>query len=368
METNDSVFVARIARAREEMAKRDVDVLLLSVGADLPYLVGYKAMGLERLTMLVLTPDDAQLVIPAFEAPRVDQRPDVFDLNAWTETEDPIEVVSALIGSRTQVCMGDTTLARFVIDLIGARPDLHLRRSTEVMTPMRAIKDETEVAALRDAAHAVDRIALELQSGQIPLIGRTEADVSAHLSRRILEEGHQKVNFAIVAAGANASSPHHEPGDRLIAADEVVLCDFGGTMNGYCSDITRCVHTGPVPGEFEHLYGVLHGAQAAGVAASGAGGQCQDVDRAAREVITEAGFGEYFIHRTGHGIGMEAHEDPYMVEGNDDQLVAGHAFSVEPGIYVPGRWGARLEDIVTARSDGPDSLNCADHGLAVVEA
>ena len=154
----------------------------------------------------------------------------------------------------------------------------------------------------------------------------------------------------------------------MIQPGEVVLCDFGGTMNGYCSDITRCVHTGTIPGEFSELYAVLYEAQAAGVAASGAGGECQDVDRAARSVIDSAGFGEYFIHRTGHGIGMEAHEDPYMIEGNDDPLVAGHAFSVEPGIYVSGRWGARLEDIVVAASDGPDSLNEAEHDLMVVEA
>lgn len=368
MELTDAVYRERVRRARNEMDERGVDALLLSNGADLPYLVGYQAMALERLTMLVLTADDAQLVIPAFEAARVTRRDDVFDVMSWTETEDPIGMVGRLLSERASACVGDTTWARFVIDLMRTRPDLDLRRSNEVMTPMRAVKDSAEVDALRAAAHAADVVAADLQTGRIPLIGRCEAEVSADLGRRLLEEGHDKVNFAIVASGPNAASPHHEPGTRVIQPGEVVLCDFGGTMNGYCSDITRCVHTGTIPGEFSELYAVLYEAQAAGVAASGAGGECQDVDRAARSVIDSAGFGEYFIHRTGHGIGMEAHEDPYMIEGNDDPLVAGHAFSVEPGIYVSGRWGARLEDIVVAASDGPDSLNEAEHDLMVVEA
>ena len=202
-------------------------------------------------------------------------------------------------------------------------------------------------------------------------MGRTEAEVSAELGRQILAEGHDRVNFAIVAAGANAASPHHEPGGRIIGAGEVVLFDFGGTMFGedgvgYCSDITRCVYTGEPPTEFSQLYSVLFEAQAAAVAAAEVGTPAQDVDRAARSIIAGAGYGEYFVHRTGHGIGTEAHEDPYIVEGNREPLVAGNAFSVEPGIYVPGRWGARLEDIVVAAPAGPDPLNTVDHRLAVV--
>ena len=142
-----------------------------------------------------------------------------------------------------------------------------------------------------------------------------------------------------MAAGANAASPHHHAGDRVIDDGEIVLTDFGGTMNGYCSDITRCVFFGEPPAEIAEAYAVLHEAQAAGVAAGVVGASCQDVDRAARRIIDDAGFGEYFIHRTGHGIGMEAHEDPYMVEGNELPIEPGHAFSVEPGIYVAGTLG-----------------------------
>ncbi|NDI02328.1 MAG: M24 family metallopeptidase, partial [Actinobacteria bacterium] len=195
---------------------------------------------------------------------------------------------------------------------------------------------------------------------------RTEAEVSADLSQRILDRGHQKVNFAIVAAGENAASPHHHPGDRVIQPGEVVLCDFGGTMNGYCSDITRCVVTGDIPSDVAAAYDVLMEAQAAGVAAGINGVPCEEVDAVTRQIIADAGYGEYFVHRTGHGIGMEEHEDPYMVSGDRRVVETGFAYSVEPGIYIPGRWGLRLEDIVVATDDGPVSLNEADHNLHAV--
>ncbi|MFM8857632.1 MAG: M24 family metallopeptidase, partial [Actinomycetota bacterium] len=178
--------------------------------------------------------------------------------------------------------------------------------------------------------------------------------------------GHQVTNFAIVAAGENAASRHHHPGSRVIGADEIVLCDFGGTMNGYCSDITRCVYLGTPSAEISEAYEVLLAAQQAAVSAACVGTTCEEVDATARRIITDAGFGEYFIHRTGHGIGLDAHEDPYIVSGNSAVLEDGHAFSIEPGIYLPGRWGMRLEDIVVATKDGPRSMNNVDHCLAII--
>jgi len=355
------------------MAHHDVDALLLSVGADLPYLTGYEAMPLERLTMLVVPRDgEATLVVPALEAPRVVERPEVFTVRPWTESEQPIDIVADLVGARQALAIGDQTWSGFLVDLQAALPASAFHRASGVMSELRAVKDEAEVASLRRAAAAVDRIAGRLQGGEIPVLGRTEAELSAELGRQIVDEGHHRVNFAIVAAGANAASPHHEPGSRVIGAGEVVLCDFGGTMLdewgvGYCSDITRCVHTGSPPGEFTELYDVLHEAQQASVGAATVGTPAEAVDAAGRAIIDAAGYGAYFIHRTGHGIGVEAHEDPYIVEGNGTPLTAGHAFSVEPGIYVPGRWGARLEDIVVAADAGPDALNRADHRLAVID-
>lgn len=365
---DSSVYLDRLARTRAAMTRHGVDVLLVSVGRDLPYLTGYEAMPLERLTMLVVPKDcDATLVIPRLEAPRVAEQPGVFELLPWGETENPVEITARLVGgAAARVAIGDTMWARFLVELLPLLPGAAYERAVGVMGDLRMRKDAAEIEALRRAGAAVDRIAAELQAGRIPLVGRTEAEVSADLGARIVAEGHQKVNFAIVAAGENAASPHHHPGSRVIREGELVLCDFGGTMDGYCSDITRCVTTGDVPAEITDAYAVLFEAQAAGVRAGTVGTPCQEVDRVTRRVIEQAGYGEFFVHRTGHGIGMEEHEDPYMVEGNELPLAGGHAFSVEPGIYVPGKWGMRLEDIVVATEHGPDPMNHADHRLAVV--
>jgi Xaa-Pro aminopeptidase len=363
------IYLDRLARVRSAMADQGLDALLLSVGHDLPYLTGYHAMPLERLTMLVVPRDaDASLIIPRLEAPRVEPQPGVFELVAWNETDDPVALAASMVPGAKRVAVGDQMWARFLVDLLPLLPGVEFRRAVDVVGPLRMTKDRAEIDALAAAGAAVDRIAGELQRGEIPLVGRTEAEVSAHLSRRIVEEGHETVNFAIVAAGENAASPHHHPGDRVIAEDEIVLCDFGGTMSGYCSDTTRCVVTGDIPAEIDEAYAVLREAQRVGVEAGVIGTPCQDVDRATRAVIDEAGYGRYFIHRTGHGIGMEEHEDPYIVEGNTMPLQAGHAFSIEPGIYVPGKWGMRLEDIVVATDDGPRSLNRSDHSLLSVSA
>jgi Xaa-Pro aminopeptidase len=356
---------SRIERARRRMREIGVDALLLSTGADLPYLTGYEAMPLERLTMLVVPADgDAVLVIPRLEAPRVDVSGGAFALAPWEETEDPIALVVGLLGPASTAAIGDHTWARFVLDLQAAAPHVRFRRATDVTGPLRAVKEPEEVDALRDAAVVVDRIAADMRGR--PFAGRREIDVHRELVERMLDGGHERANFAIVAAGENAASPHHDPSERVISTGDVVLCDFGGTMRGYCSDITRMFAVGEPGSDVRDAYDVLVAAQEAGVQAATVGTPCEAVDAAARRVISEAGYGDYFVHRTGHGIGTEAHEDPYVVAGNDVPLVAGHAFSVEPGIYLPGRFGLRLEDIVVAAADGPQRLNRAARDLAVV--
>ncbi|MEM9516730.1 MAG: Xaa-Pro peptidase family protein [Actinomycetota bacterium] len=365
-----AVYLDRLDKVRAAMGERGVDALVVSVGHDLPYLTGYQAMPLERLTALVVPAEgDATLLIPALEAARVVEQPGVFTMRPWDETEDPTALVAELAAGARTVAVGDQMWARFLVELLPQLPAATYTRATDVVGSLRIVKDDAEVAALAAAGAAVDRIAGELQRGEIPLVGRTEAEVSAHLGRRIVEEGHDVVNFAIVASGPNAASPHHQAGDRVIGSEEIVLCDFGGTMAGYCSDTTRCVFTGDIERaapDIAEAYAVLHTAQQAAVDAATVGTACEDVDRAARRVIADAGFGEYFIHRTGHGIGMEEHEDPYIVEGNNTPLAPGHAFSIEPGIYVPHRWGMRLEDIVVATADGPRRMNTSDHDLACI--
>jgi Xaa-Pro aminopeptidase len=367
-----SVHSARIARAQACMRELGVDVMLLSTGGDLPYLTGYEAMPLERLTMLVLPADgDAVLVVPRLEAPRVVEQPDAFEVFPWDETDDPIAVVVGLVDAvdavdeATTAAIGDHTWARFVLDLQDALPAVRFRRAIDVTGPLRAVKDAAEVDALRVAARVVDDVAGVMR--ERPFAGRTELDVHRELVERMLEGGHERANFAIVATGPNAASPHHDPTDRVISPGDVVLCDFGGTMHGYCSDITRMFAVGTPEPEIREAYAVLVEAQEAGVRAATVGTRCEDVDAAARRVIVDAGYGDCFVHRTGHGIGTEAHEDPYVVEGNGTVLVAGHAFSVEPGIYLPGRFGLRLEDIVVATDAGPERLNHAARDLATVE-
>jgi Xaa-Pro aminopeptidase len=357
------------------MAQSGVDALLLSVGPDLPWLIGYEAMPLERLTMLVVPADDrATLVIPAFEVARVVERPELFAISAWGETDDPIELVSRLSAGAGTIAIGDHTWSRFLVDLQHQKPETAWVRSSQVTARLRAVKEPDEVERLQAAASGVDRVAAALQAGDIALIGRTEVEVSAELSRRILAEGHAKVNFAIVASGPNAASPHHHASERVIGPSEVVLCDFGGTSAephgepGYCSDITRCVYTGPPPAEFLEAYEALQQAQSQAVAAAAIGTPAEAVDKVARDRLAQAGLEQWFIHRLGHGIGVEAHEEPYLVAGNQLPLEAGNAFSVEPGFYIPDRWGARIEDIVVATESGPRALNQVSHDLIVVEA
>ena len=361
-------YAERLGRARSEMKRSGVDAMILSLGQDMPYLMGYLAMPLERLTMLVIPQDgEASLIIPRLEGPRVHQMNDVFTMVPWNETEDPVAIAHTLLGSAQTIAVGDQMWSRFLVDLLVHRPNAKYVRSVTVMEALRSRKDAAEVAALVAAGAAADRVAAQLHAGDIPMVGRTEAEVSADISARLIAEGHQKVNFAIVAAGENAASPHHHAGDRVIQYGEIVLCDFGGTMNGYCSDITRCVHIGEVPQDIADAYAVLLRAQAAGVNAGVVGSSCENVDAVTRAIIDEAGYGEYFVHRTGHGIGMEEHEDPYMVSGNTTPIAAGHAYSVEPGIYVPGKWGMRLEDIVVATDNGPMAVNHANHHLVVLD-
>jgi len=359
------------------MQAQGVDAILLSVGPDLPWLTGFAAMAQERLTMLVLTAEgDPTLVVPGFETERVADAEQLLSMAPWGETDDPVDMVAAALGDSIsgRLAIGDHTWSRFLVALQHRFPAATWTTAHEVLGQHRARKDEAEVAALARAGAGVDTIASELQRGEIPLIGRSEAEVGADIRARILERGHHKVNFCIVASGPNSSSPHHDTGDRVIQPGEPVLFDFGGTTAepvgtpGYCSDTTRMIFTGQPPAEYQEAYDALFAAQEAGFQAAQVGTPAEDVDRVARGVLADAGLGEYFIHRLGHGIGVEAHEDPYLVGGNIEPLAAGNAFSVEPGFYVAGKWGARIEDIVVASADGPQRLNNSSRELAVVEA
>jgi len=331
-------YAARLAAARVEAAAAGLDVLCIGVGADLRHLTGYEALPLERLTMLL--------------APAADGVP------------------LTLIAPRLEATPARTCAAAFVLGLQRVLPYASFIVASTVLRRLRMRKDTDEVALLRRAAQAADRVVLAIANGR--LVGRTEADVAREVRERLLGEGHEVSEFSIVASGPNSASPHHDAGERVIQGGEPIVLDIGGQVEGYGSDITRTMWVtggdataGPDP-EFLRLYEVLQRAQAVASEAVRPGVACEAIDAAAREVITEAGFGPNFFHRTGHGIGLEGHEEPYLVEGNAEPMAAGYTFSVEPGIYLEGRYGARIEDIVVCTDTGGESLNEAPRDLLVV--
>jgi Xaa-Pro aminopeptidase len=366
-------FADRLGRAVAATEAASLEALLVGVGSDLRYLTGYEAMPLERLTMLVIRPGlEPRMVVPRLElgAAEAGLRTPIA-ISTWDETDDPY--VLAVDGLR-----GTGRIA-----VSGTLPALHLLRiqaaltasaayvlASTVLRDLRMIKDADEIALLRAAARAADRVVARIANGR--LIGRTEADVAREVRERLVDEGHDEAHFAIVGSGPNSASPHHEASDRLIEAGEPIVLDIGGTLGGYGSDVTRTLwvtggdSTNAPDPRFRALFDVLYRAQATGSAAVRPGASCEAIDAAAREVIDAAGYGEAFFHRTGHGIGLDGHEDPYLVAGNPLPLQAGMAFSVEPGIYYPGEYGARIEDIVVCGEDGPIVLNEAPRELTVV--
>ena len=364
------VLRERLGRAAREAGQRAVDALLITPSPDYAYLLGYRAPVLERLTCLVVrATGDAVLIVPRLEEPlarhELGEVVDSLSLVAWDETDDPIRIVQQLLAGARRVALQDQMWARFALRLQAALDPTTLVEAGPAMSALRRIKSPEEVDRLRAAAHSADAAMAAIT--REPLAGRTEAEVAARVRALLLENGHHTADFAIVASGPNAASPHHEPGDRVIGRGDAVVLDIGGTYAGYCSDTTRTAFVGEPPTEFAELYAVLQEAQRAACAAVRPGVPCAEIDAAARRIIDEAGFGERFIHRTGHGIGIETHEEPYLVSSNLEPLEAGHAFSIEPGIYVEGRWGARIEDIVVCTDSGAERLNVSSTDLYVVE-
>lgn len=358
-------FAGRLERLKDLMEARGVDVVLLSVGADLPYFTGYEAMASERLTVLVVTLDtEPVLVVPELEAPRVPSGP--LQLVAWGEIDDPVRLATSQLRSPARVAIGDHMWSVFAIAFQKVWSGAEWQPASKLTRELRMRKDRVEIEELRRAARGVD-----LVMGRIPqevrFSGRSERDVARDLAEMTVEVGHDTAEFTIVASGPNGASPHHTPGARIIERGDIVVCDFGGRWEGYYSDSTRAFCVGePSVGQAE-VHELVREANQAGRSAVSPGVSSAEVDRAARSVIEKAGYGEYFIHRTGHGIGLEVHEHPYIVEGNDMPLESGMTFSIEPGVYIPGRFGVRIEDIVACTEDGVDTLNASDRSLIQVD-
>jgi Xaa-Pro dipeptidase len=362
---------ARLDCAGTAAAAAGVDALLISPGSDLAYLLGAGGSSFERLTCLVLPVGGTPvLVVPKLEAPGYAGLPTDelgVEVATWVDGEDPYRLVTKSLKATKRVAVADMMPALHTLalrDAIGGEQVL----AGPVLRELRMRKDAVEIAALRKAGAAIDRV--HARVGEWLRAGRTEAEVGADIAAAIVEEGHTVAEFVIVGSGPNGASPHHGLSDRVIEAGDVVVVDIGGPVaEGYNSDSTRTYSVGePRFDDVRATYAVLQAAQQAAVDAVKPGVTAEAVDAAARDVIADAGFGEYFVHRTGHGIGLDVHEEPYIVSGNSLVLEPGMAFSVEPGIYLPGRWGARIEDIVVATETGVESVNTRPHDLVVLPA
>jgi Xaa-Pro aminopeptidase len=368
-----ALLADRIRRAGEVAAAQDVDLLLVTPGTDLRYLIGATGESHERLTCLVLPAAGHRappaLVVPRLEAPGFAALPlDELGVEVitWRDEEDPHLLVSDLAGGPTRVGLADAMPAAHVLALRQAFPEVEQVLAGPVLSELRMRKDAAEVAELRAAGAAIDRVHARMAEFLEP--GRTEAQVGADIAAAIVDEGHTAAAFVVVGSGPNGASPHHDMSDRVIESGDVVVIDIGGPLpSGYNSDSTRTYAVGAEPpAAVREAYAVLQDAQERAVRAVRPGVTAEQVDAAAREPISAAGMGERFLHRTGHGIGLDVHEEPYIVAGSDLGLQPGMAFSVEPGVYFDGEWGARIEDIVMVTEQGCERLNDRPRGLVVL--
>jgi Xaa-Pro aminopeptidase len=361
-------FAQRMAHAARQAHEAGLTGVLVTPGPDLVYFTGYApTTTTERLTLLVIQASrDPAMIVPVLERPDAERSPGAAGLafTDWSDGSDPYAAAAPLLEPSGRYAISDAAWAMHVLALQDALPGTSYVSMTAALPMLRAVKDADELQRLDAAAAAADA-AFE-QIVRTPFAGRRETEVAADLAGLLLEHGHSQVDFTVVGSGPNGANPHHGAGGRTIQEGDMVVLDFGGIKDGYGSDTTRTVHVGEPTEEERHVYEVVRRAQQAGYEAVRPGVACEEIDRAARAVIAEAGYGEYFIHRVGHGIGVTTHEPPYMVEGEHTPIEPGMCFSVEPGVYLPGRFGVRIEDIVAATEDGGRRLNRTRRELRIV--
>ena len=361
-------FAARMRRAAGEAAEAGFAGLLVTPGPDLGYLTGYAPTAVtERLTILVLANDRAPtMVVPRLERPDAERAPGAPAISFvdWLDGTDPYAAAGRFLDPAGRYAISDGAWAMHLLGLQRTLPDSRYVCLTEALPMLRAVKDTHELERLASAGAAADATFDQILKARFA--GRRELDVAADLAALLREYGHSQVDFTVVGSGPNGANPHHEAGDRVIQPGDTVVLDFGGLCLGYGSDTTRTVNVGQPNEEVREVYEIVRRAQQAAFEAVRPGVQCQEIDRVARGIITAAGYGAHFIHRTGHGIGLTTHEPPYLVEGETQTLVPGMCFSIEPGIYLPGRFGVRIEDIVTVTEEGGRRLNNTTHEMQVV--
>lgn len=362
-------YASRMARVVNQAVEVGLDGVVVAPGPDLVWLTGYQPTAItERLTMLVLAPRATPtLLVPVLERPDAEAAAGApaLEMVDWTDGTDPYAAASAILRAEGSYGISDAAWATHLLGLQRVVHGSAFRALGECLPMLRAVKGPDELERLVAAGAAADATYEAIV--ELPFAGRLETEVAADLARLLREHGHEQVDFTVVGSGPNGANPHHEAGDRRIEPGDAVVLDFGGLMYGYGSDTTRTVSVGEPTQEVRDVHDIVRHAQQAAFEAVRPGVPCQEIDRVARAVITEAGYGEQFIHRTGHGIGVTTHEPPYMVEGEQQVLRPGMCFSIEPGIYLAGRFGVRIEDIVVVTEDGGRRLNNTDHRLHVVD-
>ncbi|MDQ3485361.1 MAG: Xaa-Pro peptidase family protein [Actinomycetota bacterium] len=363
-------LASRTQRVKAAMAAAGVSGLVVTPGSDLRYLTGYAAKPLERLTALVLPAEgDPRLVVPLLELAEAERSPAALagmDIDTHSETDDAYAIAMRSLEGAERVGVDDHMWAQRVFLFQDRYPDVTWQTAGRLLADLRMRKGSDETASLRHAGAAIDRV--HRRMGEFLAVGRTERQVATAVAEAIVAEGHATADFVIVGSGPNSASSHHSVSDRVIETGDTVVVDIGGTTSeGYCSDSTRTYAVGIEPAaDVLEYYEVLREAQRAQCDYARPGVTAESVDRVGRTLIDDAGYGQYFVHRTGHGIGLDTHEEPYIVEGNTLVLEPGMAFSIEPGIYLPGRHGARIEDIVVTTDDGIERLNTTPRSITVV--
>jgi Xaa-Pro aminopeptidase len=361
-------FGARMERAARSAHDAGLAGLLVTPGPDLQYLTGYVPMAItERLTMLVLSPDrEPAMIVPILERSDAESAPgsSKLALSDWSDGSDPYEAAVPMLDPKGRYAISDAAWAMHLIGLQGQLPGSEYVSMTEALPMLRAIKDAEELERMTAAGEAADAAFYDIL--EVQFAGRTEADIGSDLADALEVHGHSQVEFTVVGSGPNGANPHHDIGKRVLEVGDMVVLDFGGLKDGYSSDTTRTVHVGEPTDEERTIHEIVREAQQAGYDAVRPRVACQEIDRAARKVIADAGYGEQFIHRVGHGIGITSHEPPYMVEGEELLLEPGTCFSIEPGIYLRDRFGVRIEDIVTVTEDGARRFNNTPRELQIV--
>jgi Xaa-Pro aminopeptidase len=364
-------FERRVRAARERLRDLSADAVVCFPSRNLQYLTGhYEEPGERHFLLFLPARGDPVFLVPELAAGEA-RDTWVADVRTWSDEAGPAEALEAVVaelGLRDgRVLVDDTMWARFTQDLRAACPDATFGLATEALSPLRVRKDEAELAAMRSAAAVADAVVDRLRARGREFVGWTEAELAAEVERLLAENGGEGVAFdTIVAAGPNGASPHHRRSDGVIRAGDPVVLDFGTRVDGYPADQTRTLVFGGDPSDrFREVHEVVRTAQRAGVAAVEPGATAGDVDEAARSVIRDAGYGDAFVHRTGHGVGLDVHEEPYVVAGSDRELEAGMVFSVEPGVYLDGEFGVRIEDLVAVTDAGCERLNRTDRDWRV---